>query len=402
MPKFKRLKQGVDRLKPQFEKGGRFSAFHSVFDGLYTFLFTPNETSQGGAHIHDANDLKRTMITVVISLLPCCLFGMWDIGYQHALATGTADTGFLNLFIYGFLAVLPMIVTSYVVGLGIEFIFAQLRGHEIQEGFLVSGLLIPMICPVDTPCWMIAVAVAFAVIFAKEVFGGTGYNFINVALTARAFLFFAYPSKMSGDAPFVSLGDTPAIDAFSGATPLAEVAQSGGHIALTAVNGTPLSWLDMFLGLNAGSWGETSILCILIGMVILLIAGIASWRIILSAIAGALAMGGVAFAFATPDYPVSMISPLHQFLFGGLAFAIVFMATDPVTACHTNTGKWIYGFLIGAVAIIIRCYNNGFPEGAMLAVLLMNCFAPLIDWCVVEANVRRRLRRKVVDTDINA
>lgn len=381
-------------MKPHFEEGGRLSALHSVFEGFYTFLFTPDETSVSGVHIHDANDTKRTMITVVLSLLPCCIFGMWNIGYQHSLATGELDMSLLSRFFYGFWAVLPMIVTSYVVGLGIEFVFAQLRRHEIQEGYLVSGLLIPMICPVDTPCWMIAVAVAFAVIFAKEVFGGTGYNFINVALTARAFLFFAYPSKMSGDAVFVSTGDAATIDAFTGATPLAEIAQSSGaDISLTAVNGSPLSWIDIFLGLNAGSWGETSILCILVGMIVLLIAGIASWRIIVSATTGALVMGWIAHSFATPLYPATFVSPIHQLCLGGLAFAIVFMATDPVTACHTNAGKWIYGFLVGVVAILIRCYNTGFPEGAMLSVLLMNCFAPLIDWCVVEANVRRRMRR---------
>lgn len=397
MSKFNRLKKGVDRLKPHFEEGGRFAPLHSVFDGFYTFLFTPGETSASGVHIHDANDSKRTMITVILALLPCCLFGMWNIGYQHALATGSADTSLFSLFIYGLLAVLPMIITSYVVGLGIEFIFAQLRGHEIQEGYLVSGLLIPMICPVETPCWMIAVAVAFAVIFAKEVFGGTGYNFINVALTARAFLFFAYPSKMSGDSVFVSPGDTQAIDAFSGATPLAEIAQTAsGSPILTAVDGSPLSWMDLFWGFNAGSWGETSIFCILIGMVVLLFAGIASWRVIVSAVGGALAAGWIASQFATPLYPVSMISPIHQLCLGGLAFAIVFMATDPVTACHTNTGKWIYGFFVGAVAIVIRCYNPGFPEGAMLSVLLMNCFAPLIDWCVVENNIRRRQRRLAI------
>ncbi|MDE5774272.1 MAG: NADH:ubiquinone reductase (Na(+)-transporting) subunit B [Muribaculaceae bacterium] len=400
MSKKNKLKERIDQIKPHFEKGGKFASFHSVFEGFYTFLFTPDETSSSGVHIHDANDTKRTMITVVIALLPCCLFGMWNIGYQHSLATGLADMNVWQMFLYGLLAVLPMIITSYIVGLGIEFIFAQLRGHEIQEGFLVSGLLIPMICPVDTPCWMIAVAVAFAVIFAKEVFGGTGFNFINVALTARAFLFFAYPSKMSGDNVFVSLSGTPAIDAFSGATPLAEVAQlSTESVHLTAINGEPLSWMDMFWGFNAGSWGETSIFCILIGMVILLIAGIASWRIIISAVGGALAMGWLAHTFATPLYPVSMVSPVHQFCLGGLAFAIVFMATDPVTACHTNTGKWIYGFLVGAVAIIIRCYNTGFPEGAMLSVLLMNCFAPLIDWCVVERNISRRRRRIVYRKD---
>lgn len=392
----KGLKQRIDKVKPQFEKGGRFSKLHSVFDGFYTFLFTPNETSRSGVHIHDSNDSKRTMITVVLALLPCCLFGMWNIGYQHALATGDIDHSFFHLFFYGFWAVLPQIVTAYVVGLGIEFIVAQLRGHEIQEGFLVSGILIPMICPVDTPCWMLAVAVAFSVIFAKEVFGGTGYNFLNVALVTRAFLFFAYPSQMSGDKVFVNLGDMPAADAFTGATPLGQMASSGTSEAImTGVNGLPLSFHDIFFGFYPGSWGETSTFCILIGLAILLFTGMASWKIITSGIVGAFLMALLAHNFASPLYPVTYIDPLTQLCLGGFAFAIVFMATDPVTACRTNTGKYIYGFLIGALAILIRCYNTGYPEGAMLAVLLMNCFAPLIDYCVVNSNINRRLKRAV-------
>lgn len=390
----KSLKKKIDRIKPQFEKGGKYEKLHSVFDGFYTFLFTPNETSSSGVHIHDANDSKRTMITVVLALLPCVLFGMWNIGYQNALATGIADRNVLALFGYGFWAALPNILTAYIVGLGIEFIVAQIRGHEIQEGFLVSGILIPMICPIDTPWWMLAVSVAFAVIFAKEVFGGTGYNFLNVALVTRAFLFFAYPTKMSGDSVFVSLGSATPVDGFTGATPLGQLASStDGATVLTNVVGDPLSFSDIFFGLIPGSWGETSTLCILIGAVILLATGMASWRIMLSGIIGGLAMAAIAHNFASPLYPVTMISPLEQLCLGGFAFAIVFMATDPVTACRTNTGKYIYGFLIGALAIIIRCYNTGFPEGAMLAVLLMNCFASLIDYCVVNTNIRRRMRR---------
>lgn len=394
-----RLRQKIDRIKPHFEKGGRLSALHSVFDGFYTFLFTPNETSASGVHIHDANDSKRTMITVVLALLPCCLFGMWNVGYQHALATGQTDLQLLPLFLYGLLAVLPQILTAYITGLGIEFIVAQIRGHEIQEGFLVSGLLIPMICPVGTPCWMIAVATAFAVIFAKEVFGGTGYNFLNVALVTRAFLFFAYPQMMSGDKVFVSLGDAPAADAFSGATPLGQLASAEGPgTLLTGVNGTPLTLADTFWGLMPGSWGETSTFCILLGAVILLATGIASWRIIVSATAGGLLMSLLAWQTATPLFPVAYIDPVQQLCLGGFAFAVVFMATDPVTACRTETGKYIYGFLIGALAMLIRCYNTGYPEGAMLAVLLMNCFAPLIDWCVVRANIRRREKRAALQT----
>lgn len=388
-----RLKRTLDKIKPTFEKGGKLEKLHSVFDGFYTFLYTPNTTGKQGVHIHDANDSKRTMIIVVLALLPCCLFGMWNIGYQHCLATNLTGS-WLALWWYGFKMTLPMIVTSYVVGLGLEFIVAQIRGHEIQEGFLVSGILIPMICPVETPCWMLAVAVAFAVIFAKEVFGGTGYNFMNIALVARSFLFFAYPSKMSGDSVFVSLGNYTPVDGFSGATPLGQVAAStDGAVQLTGVTGEPLSFMDFFMGLIPGSWGETSTLLVLVGAVILLLTRTASWKIMLSGVAGGLLMAVVAHAFASPLYPVTNVSPLEQLCLGGFAFAIVFMATDPVTACRTETGKYIYGFMIGVLAILIRCYNTGYPEGAMLAILLMNCFAPLIDWCVVNANIRRRLNR---------
>lgn len=396
----KGLKQKIDKIKPQFEKGGRFEKLHSVFDGFYTFLFTPNETSKSGVHIHDGNDSKRTMITVVIALLPCCLFGMWNVGYEHFKAIGQLDKNIIEMFFYGLFAVLPQILTAYIVGLGIEFVVAQIRGHEIQEGFLVSGILIPMICPIDTPCWMLAIAVAFAVIFAKEVFGGTGYNFLNVALVTRAFLFFSYPSKMSGDNVFVSLGGAQGVDAYSGATPLGQLASATDPAApITDILGNPLSFTDIFFGFYPGSWGETSTFCILIGAVILLFTGIASWRIMGSALVGGLLMSVVAHNFASDLYPVSFMSPIEQLCLGGFMFAIVFMATDPVTACRTNTGKYIYGFLIGVIAILIRCYNTGYPEGAMLAVLLMNCFAPLIDYCVVNANVRKRLRR--TQTGIN-
>lgn len=391
----KAFKRKIDKLKPHFEKGGRFQKLHSVFDGFYTFLYTPNETSGSGVHIHDSNDSKRTMSIVVLALLPCCLFGMYNIGYQHVLATGEGAGTLWSNFFYGLLQVLPQIVVVYVVGLGIEFISAQIRGHEIQEGFLVSGLLIPMICPVDTPLWMLAVAVAFSVIFAKEIFGGTGYNIFNVALVTRAFLFFAYPSKMSGDKVFVSLGSAAPVDGFTGATPLGQLASATteGGVQLTNVVGQPLDWWQAFLGLIPGSWGETSTLCICIGAVILLFTGMGSWRIMISGFLGAFLMGLLAHAYASPLYPVTMIPAIQQFCYGGLAFAIVFMATDPVTACRTNKGKYIYGFLIGVIAVLIRCYNTGYPEGAMLAVLLMNCFASLIDWCVVRSNIKRRLKR---------
>lgn len=389
----KALKRKLDKIKPHFDKGGKFEKLHSVFDGFYTFLYTPNETSKSGVHIHDSNDSKRTMIIVVLALIPCLLFGMFNIGWQHALATGENMTCF-SMFIFGLLKALPQIIVAYAVGLGIEFIVAQIRGHEIQEGFLVSGMLIPMICPIDTPLWMIAVAVAFSVIFAKEVFGGTGYNIFNVALVTRAFLFFAYPSKMSGDNVFVALNGNAPIDGFSGATPLGQIAASTTeNMQLTNIIGEPLSFWDTFLGFIPGSWGETSTLCILIGATILLLTGIANWRIILSGFVGGYLMALLAYSFPTTTYPASMVDPIQQLCLGGFAFAIVFMATDPVTACRTNTGKYIYGFLIGAIAILIRCYNTGYPEGAMLAILLMNCFASLIDHCVVQANIRRRLHR---------
>lgn len=404
------LKKYLDRVKPYFEEGGKLHAFHSVYDGFATFLFTPQTTSRpsGEVHIHDSIDSKRTMIIVVLALMPCFFFGMYNTGYQHWLACGETTFPFWSLLFYGFLAILPKVAVSYVVGLGIEFIVAQWRKEEIQEGFLVTGILVPMICPVETPTWMLAVAVAFAVIFAKEVFGGTGYNVVNVALVARAFLFFAYPAKMSGDSVFVALGkqfgfgpeaSQQAIDAFSGATPLGQIAtSSGGPIQLTGVDSQVISWWDAFVGLIPGSFGETSTLCILIGAIILLLSGIGNLRIMLSVVVGAILMSWIANTFATPLYPASYLTPADQFLYGGLAFATVFMATDPVTASRTRTGQYIYGLLIGVIAVLIRTYNNGYPEGAMLAVLLMNVFAPLIDWCVVQSNIRRRRRRLTAKT----
>lgn len=394
----KALRKFLDKIKPHFEEGGKLHAFHSVFDGFETFLFTPNTTSKSGVHIHDSRDSKRAMIIVVLALLPCLFFGMYNTAYQNNLAAGVTDASFFEMMAYGFLAILPSIIVCYAVGLGIEFMVAQWRKEEIQEGFLVSGLLIPMICPIETPIWMIAVATAFAVIFVKEVFGGTGYNFLNVSLAARAFLFFAYPASMSGDKVFVAsdtilgLGNTLP-DTFTGATPLGQVATATGEIALTNLSNGAMSLWDMFIGLIPGSFGETSTLCILIGAVILLATGIASWRVMLSVFAGGAVMALIANAFATPTYPGSMLGVGEHLCLGGFAFAAVFMATDPVTAARTNTGKYIYGFLIGVIAIIIRVYNNGYPEGAMLAVLLMNVFAPLIDYCVVRANINKRLNR---------
>lgn len=381
--------------------GGKWAMFRSVFEGFETFLYVPATTSPSGVHIHDSIDTKRTMSVVILALVPTLLFGMYNVGYQHYLAIGELSTvGFWTVFFFGFLAVLPKIVVSYVVGLGIEFVVAQWCGHEIQEGFLVSGILIPLIVPVDTPLWMIAVATAFAVIFAKEVFGGTGMNIFNVALVTRAFLFFAYPSKMSGDEVFVRTADTfglgvgQVVDTFSGATPLGQIAtHTGGDLVLHNTVGEPLSTLDYFLGLIPGSIGETSTLAILLGAVVLLWTGIASWRVMLSVFVGGLAMSALAHLFPSSVYAGSLLSPIDQICLGGFAFAAVFMATDPVTGARTHVGQYIYGFLIGVIAILIRIYNTGYPEGAMLAVLLMNVFAPLIDYFVVEANVKRRLKR---------
>ena len=396
-----KLRKLLDRAKPHFSPGGRFAAFGSVFEGFETFLYTPRTTSprSNTVHIHDAIDSKRTMIIVVLALLPCFVFGLYNTGYQHWLAAGATSSPLFDLLWYGLLTVLPRVVVAYLVGLGIEFFVAQMRGEEIQEGFLVSGLLIPMICPAEIPLWMLAVATAFSVIFVKEVFGGTGYNIFNVALVTRAFLFFAYPAQMSGDAAFVPTGNPlgfgPVVpDGFTCATPLGQIATTvGNSLNITAVNGAPVSTWDAFLGLIPGCVGETSVLCILIGAVILLCTGIGSWRIMLSVAVGALIMGWIANAFASDVYPASFLSPLDQLLYGGLAFAAVFMATDPVTAARTSTGKVIYGLLIGIIAVLIRTYNNGYPEGAMLAVLLMNAFASLIDWCVVQSNIRRRRAR---------
>mgnify|MGYP002739837844 FL=1 len=394
------LRKYLNRIKPHFMPGGKYQSLQSVFEGFETFLYTPESTSKSGVHIHDSLDSKRVMIIVVLALMPCLLFGMYNVGYQHWLAIGETDFPFWQLMAYGFLAMLPRIIVSYAVGLGIEFMVAQWRKEEIQEGFLVSGMLIPLICPIETPLWMIAVATAFSVIFVKEVFGGTGYNIFNVALVTRAVLFFGYPSKMSGDNVFVpvnpicGLGNGTPVDGFSGATPLGQIATNvGDTLKITNVVGQDISSWDMFLGLIPGSVGETSTLCILIGAAILLLTGIASWRIILSVFVGGFVMAAIANAFATPTYPVSLLSPVDQLMLGGFAFAAVFMATDPVTAARTDTGKYIYGFFLGAIAILIRTYNNGYPEGAMLAVLLMNSLAPAIDYFVVQSNIRRRMRR---------
>lgn len=393
------LRKQIDKIKPAFTKGGRFSALESVFDGFETFLFVPNTTSKRrGAHVHDAIDSKRTMSVVIFALLPALLFGMYNVGLQHNIAVGV-EASFWSTFFYGFLSVLPQIIVSYAVGLGIEFIIAQMKHEEIQEGFLVTGILIPMIIPVETPLWMIAVATAFAVVFAKEVFGGTGYNVFNVALITRAFLFFSYPAAMSGDSVWVRLGSTfgiggaeKAVDGFSGATPLGQIAAAKGMLPdIHNTLGGPLTDWDAFLGFLPGSVGEVSTLAILIGACILIYTGIASYKIMVSGVVGVVVMAAVFNAIGAT--PAMQVSALHHLIYGGFAFGIVFMATDPVTAARTEAGKWVYGFLIGVMVVFIRVLNAGYAEGMMLAILLMNTFAPLIDYIVVERNTQKRLKR---------
>ena len=382
----KALRNYIDKIKPNFEEGGKFQAFRSVFDGFETFLFVPNTTSKTGTHIHDAIDSKRIMSIVVIALIPALLFGMYNVGYQHYAFAGI-EGSFIQKFGYGFLAVLPKIIVSYVVGLGIEFVVAQWKKEEIQEGFLVSGILIPMIVPVDCPLWILAIATAFSVIFAKEVFGGTGMNIFNVALITRAFLFFAYPTKMSGDAVWVS-GDSifglgKAVDGLTVATPLGVAATSGA---------APEFSMDMVYGLIPGSIGETSVVAIALGGLLLLVTGIASWKTMFSVFFGGAFMAFV-FNAVGPDTAMAQMPWYEHLVLGGFCFGAVFMATDPVTSARTETGKYIFGFLIGAMAIIIRVLNPGYPEGMMLAILLMNIFAPLIDYCVVQSNISRREKR---------
>lgn len=379
------LRKYLDKVKPTFEEGGKLHAFRSVFDGFETFLFVPNDTAKSGVNIHDAIDSKRIMSIVVIALLPALLFGMYNVGYQNAAhAQALASTSFVEMFLYGALAVLPKILVSYIVGLGIEFAWAQWKGEEIQEGYLVSGIIIPMIVPVGCPLWMLAIAVAFAVVIGKEIFGGTGMNIFNVALVARAFLFFSYPTKMSGDQVWIAndtifgLGHV-AVDSTTGATPLGQLA-AGTDITA--------SLQDIILGFIPGSIGETSVVAIAIGAVILLWTGIASWRTMFSVIAG----GAIAAViFQATD--MCAIAWYEHLVLGGFAFGAVFMATDPVTSARTNTGKYFYGFMIGALAIIIRVMNPGYPEGMMLAILFGNMMAPLIDHYVVEANVSKRMKR---------
>ncbi len=374
----KAIRKILDNIKPHVQKGGKFHAFHSAFDAMETLFFVPDTVSKKGAHIRDGVDMKRTMIWVVLALIPILLFGMWNVGRLHFLSHGET-VEFWQMFGYGFWKVLPIIIVTYVVGLGIEIVFAQTRGHEVNEGFFVSGMLIPLILPPDIPLWMVAVAVAFAVIIGKEVFGGTGMNILNPALTARAFLFFAYPGSMSGDKVWIS----DKADAFTGATPLGD--------ALVGNIGNLPSPAEMFWGMIPGSIGETSTFLIIIGALILLFVGVASLRIMFSTVLGALVMGFLFNLWGANDYMI--IPPYYHLIMGGFAFGAVFMATDPVTASQTNKGKWIYGFLIGFIAVLIRVFNPAYPEGMMLAILLMNVFAPLIDHYVVDANIKKRLKR---------
>ncbi len=369
------------------EKKNRFAFLHSTIDAFDTFLRVPGTVTKTGSHVRDAVDLKRVMILVVVALVPAALFGMWNVGYQHNLATG-AEASLLATFFYGFLKVLPLFVVSYVVGLAIEFAGAQIKGEEVNEGYLVSGFLIPLIVPVDVPLWMLAIAVAFAVIFGKEVFGGTGMNFLNPALLARAFLFFSYPTKMSGSEVWIALrkGET-LIDGATGATPLSFTAD--GIDALTnagAQYGT--SFMDLVIGTVPGSVGETSIIAILLGAAVLIWTGVASWKIMCSSVLGALFVGWLANVLGATTIPA-----YYQLVLGGFAFGTVFMATDPVTSAQTECGKWTYGFFVGALCVVVRLFNPGYAEGMMLAILLMNTFAPLIDYCVTTAAINRREKK---------
>ncbi len=380
----KALHNLVEKVKPNFEKGGKLEKLHRTFEAFETFLFVQGNVTNKGSHIRDAMDMKRTMFHVVIAMTPVLLFGMWNVGYQHFKAIGL-EADFIDQFLHGVIRVLPLIVVSYASGLIVEFIFATIRNHEVNEGFLVSGLLIPLVIPVTTPLWMVALATVFAVIIGKEVFGGTGMNILNPALLARAFLFFAYPSYLSGEVWIdTALQEgQQLVDGFSGATALAVLAAGEMQYLPSA--------LEMFLGTIPGSIGETSTVAVLLGAIVLIATGVGSLRIMVSVVAGGLFMAFIFNIFAVNDFMA--IPPYYHLIMGGFAFGTVFMATDPVTASQTGTGKYIYGFLIGVITILIRVVNPAYPEGMMLAILFMNVFAPLVDHYVVEANIKRRMRR---------
>ncbi len=378
------IRKKLDEIKAPFEPGNKLEKYRPAINALDTFLFVPNHTTKKGAHIRDAVDLKRTMITVVIALIPALLFGIWNTGYQHFSQLGE-EFGIMEAFMHGAWKVIPMIAVSYAVGLGIEFVYAIKRGHEVNEGYLVTGLLIPMIMPVDIPLWMVALSVIFAVLIGKEAFGGTGMNILNPALTARAFAFFAYPTYMSGNEVWVS--EAGAVDSISGETILGKLA-AGTEV--------PFESIHMFTGVIPGSIAETSTLCVLAGALILMLTKVADWRIIVSGIIGAAAMGLLLNAlpsFGVDGNDLTNFEWYNHLLVGGFAFGIVFMATDPVSAAQTMKGKWIYGLLIGLLAILIRTLNPAYPEGIMLSILLMNVFAPTIDHYVIEGNVKRRKKR---------
>ncbi|MFC2125288.1 NADH:ubiquinone reductase (Na(+)-transporting) subunit B [Bacteroidota bacterium] len=392
------LSDAFEKLRPQFGKGGKYEKLHYVFEGFDTFLFVPNTvTSDKGVQVRDAIDLKRLMFTVVVAMIPPLLFGMWNVGHQHFLATGEVMSWWPKFWL-GFKITFPIIVVSYVVGLGIEFVFCSIRKHQINEGFLVTGMLIPLIVPPTIPLWEVALATAFAVVIGKEVFGGTGMNIVNVALTARAFLYFAYPAEISGEI-WTYIGDKAVIDGYSGATPLAMAAAAEGtQSAVGALSNTWMadiySFNNLFFGFIPGSIGETSVLMCLIGAVILILSGTGSWKIMVSVFAGAYFMAWLFNIWGAN--PFMEIAPQYHLVLGGLAFGAVYMATDPVTAAQTERGKWIYGFLIGLLTVLIRVFNPAYPEGIMLAILLMNVFAPLIDFYIVKANKKRRLQRATV------
>lgn len=393
------------KIKPSFTKGGKLEKYYPVYDALETFAFVPGHVTHHGTHIKDGIDMKRAMFLVIVAMIPALLFGMWNVGHQHLLATGeiaaNAALGemFLDKFLYGLFQVLPIIIVSYAAGLGVEFIFAIIKKHQINEGFLVSGMLIPLIMPADISLWMVAVATIFAVLIGKEVFGGTGMNVVNVALTARAFLFFAYPTRMSGEV-WISGDKSTFVDGYTGASALGELATTVGMpvnaaesvntMGMFGVDGI-YSFMNCLLGVIPGSIGETSVIAILIGAFILLFTGIGSWRIMLSFLIGGLAMGWIFNMF--PANPYMTMPPLHQIVMGGFMFGLVFMATDPVTAAQTNTGKLIYGFLGGFLSIMIRVFNPAYPEGVMMAILFMNVMAPLIDHYVIQSNIRKRMKR---------
>ncbi|MDN6326830.1 MAG: NADH:ubiquinone reductase (Na(+)-transporting) subunit B [Alkalibacterium sp.] len=384
------IRKNLDKIKEPFQPGEKYEKYAPAVNALDTFLFVPNHTTKKGAHVRDAVDLKRTMITVVLALIPALIFGIWNAGHQHFMQLGQ-DVSFGEAFLHGSYKIVPMIIVSYGVGLAIEFIFAILRGHEVNEGYLVTGLLIPMIMPIDIPLWMVALAVIFSVIIGKEAFGGTGMNILNPALTARAFAFFAYPTYMSGNKIWVSEAST--VDSISGETILGALAE-GKDIAYSS--------MDMFSGLIPGSIAETSTLLILVGALILILTKVGSWRIILSGFIGAAVMGLIFNALNIEGNGLTNFLWYNHLLVGGLAFGVVFMATDPVSAAQTTRGKWIYGFLIGLLGVMIRVFNPAYPEGIMLAILLMNVFAPTIDYYVVEGHIKKRKNRLKLKTEKSA